>query len=99
MRQLELELPYTPAGIVSGHATIRWTEWNPGNIQLETEIASRAQEDQAEVVPFGGVARINVRDGRWRAELDEISLPGLSVNSRVEGQLPPSDVLRTAEQH
>ena len=91
VRQLELELPYAPAGFVSGHGTITWTEWSPGDIQLETEITSRAQEDQVGIVPFGGMARFDARDGRWMAELDEISVPGLSVNSRVEGQLPSGD--------
>ena len=91
VRELELELPYTPAGIVSGHGAVTWTEFNPRDIQFETEITSRAQEDQSGVVPFGGVARINVQGGRWRAELDEMSVPGLSVNGRVDGQLPPSD--------
>ena len=91
VRQLELELPYAPAGIVSGHGTITWTEWNPGDIQLETEITSRAQEDQVGIVPFGGMARFDVRNGQWMAELDEISVPGLSVNSRMEGQLPSGD--------
>jgi autotransporter translocation and assembly factor TamB len=91
VRELELELPYTPAGIVSGHGAVTWTASNLRGIQFETEITSRAQEDQSGVVPFGGVARINVQDGRWRAELDEMSVPGLSVNARVDGQLPPSD--------
>ena len=91
VRQLELELPYTPASIVAGHGIITWTEWTPQDIRIETEITGRAQQDQAGVVPFGGLARINARDGQWTAELENISVPGLSVNSRVGGQLPSGD--------
>ena len=87
VRQLDLELPYSPAGFVSGHGVVTWTEWSPEAIELETEITSRAHEDQPGIVPFGGMARLEADGGRWVAELDDVSLPGLTVRSRVEGRL------------
>ena len=90
--QLELELPYAPAGIVSGHGVVTWTKWSPEAIQLETEITSRMAGDQAGVVPFGGMARLEASDGRWVAELDNVTVPGLSVRGRVGGQLPPGEL-------
>ena len=91
VRELQLDLPYAPAGIVSGRGAVTWTEFNPRDIQFETEITSRPQEDQTGVVPLGGVARLTVQGGRWSAELDEMSTPGLSLSGRVDGQFPPSD--------
>ena len=88
VRQLDLGLPYAPAGIVSGHGLVTWTEWSPQTIRFETEITSRAHEDQVGTVPFGGMARLQADGGRWVAELDDLSLPGFTVGSHVEGQLP-----------
>ena len=90
-RQLELELPYTPAGFVSGDGLLTWMEWTPEAIQFETEITSRAHADQDGIVPVGGSARVDASGGRWTAELDDVSIPGLSVRSRLEGTLPPGD--------
>ena len=90
-RQLGRGLPYAPAGIVSGHGVVTWTEWSLDGIQVETEVTSRAHEAQAGIVPFGGMARLEAGGGQWVAELDNISLPGLTVRGRVEGRLPPND--------
>ena len=94
VRQLELALPYTPAGSISGRGVVTWTKWSPEAVQLnlETEITSRAHEAHAGIVPLGGIARLETSDGQWVAELDDVTAPGFSVRGRVEGQLPPGDL-------
>ena len=88
VRQLNLGLPYTPAGIVSGRGVATWTEWSLDAIQVETEVTSRARPDQPRAVPVGGTARLETNSGEWLAEFEEITVPGLSVRGRVAGQLP-----------
>ena len=91
LRQLDLELPYVPGGIVSGDGTITWTEWDPRSFQLATQMTSRAHADQVGVIPFGGTARFEASSGRWTAELDDIVVPGLRLTGHVGGSLAASD--------
>lgn len=95
VRQLDLQLPYAPAGIVSGRGILTWTDWSPDAIQVEAEITSRGRPDQPGAVPVGGTARLETNSGEWLAELEEITVPGLFVRGRVAGQIPSGAPLLT----
>ena len=87
LSQLPAELPRIPAGVVSGSGQITWTTWHPSTIELTAEVRSRQPEPRAGFIPFEGKARVEIGSGRWRAEVDDLALPGMSVRSRVGGSL------------
>lgn len=88
LRHLRLELPFEPAGIVSGTGRLAWTAWQPETIQAEGEITSRPVLDAPSAVPVSGTIRLETNAGRWTAELDNLTVPGLSASGQAEGHLP-----------
>ena len=91
VRELGLDLPYTPGGRISGSGNMTWTEWDSRSFQVEAEITSRMLADRVGIVPFEGTSRLDASDGQWQVELDRVAIPGLRVSGHVRGSLAGSD--------
>ena len=91
VRQLQLDLPYTPGGRVSGHGTDAWTEWALHSVQTATRITSHGVSDRAGVIPFEGNAQFDAIGGRWQIGVEDLAVPGLIMNGHVRGEIPGND--------
>ena len=91
LSQLTPELSPIPAGIVSGRGALAWSAWQPSAVELTADLRSRAAAARAGWVPFSGAVLLELDSGQWRADLDGLTVPGMTVRGRVDGSLAGGD--------
>ena len=91
LSQLTPELSPIPAGIVSGRGALAWSSWQPSAVELTADLRSRAAAARAGWVPFSGAVLLELDSGQWRADLDSLTVPGMTVRGRVDGSLAGGD--------
>ena len=92
LARLTPEVAPIPAGIVSGRGALTWTVWHPSAVELTADMRSRAAAARIGWVPVAGAVLLKLGSGRWRADLHDLTLPGIAVRGRVDGRVAGSNI-------